>query len=155
LFPESNVGWYRKTFRLNKADSGGRIVVTFDGIFRDSRIWINGYYLGSNLSGSSGISFDIPDFLWFGKNTVIPVRAAASMYEGWFYEGAGIYRHAWLEKFNNLHLDHDGGVFVYTEDGKDGVNVNVEATLNNKSLARQNATVQAFVTDRDGKTLAT
>jgi len=155
LFPESNVGWYRKTFQINRADSGNRFVVTFDGIFRDSRVWINGYYLGSNLSGYSGVSFDITDFLWFGKDNVITVRADASMYEGWFYEGAGIYRHTWLEKFNNLHLDHDGGVFVYTEDGKDGVNVNVEATLDNKALTTQKATISAFVTDRGGNVLAT
>ncbi|TDX01500.1 beta-galactosidase GalA [Dinghuibacter silviterrae] len=150
LFPESNVGWYRKTFTVHRSDSGGRFVVTFDGIFRDSRIWINGYYLGSNLSGYSGISFDITDFLWFDKPNVITVRADASQYEGWFYEGAGIYRHVWLERFNNLHLAHEGGVFVHTDDNK----VTVEATLDNKGLAPAGAQVSAYITDRSGAVVA-
>jgi len=151
LFPETNVGWYRKTFMLNHADSGGRIVVTFDGIFRDSRIWINGYYLGSNLSGYSGISFDLTDFLRFGGENVLTVRADASQYEGWFYEGAGIYRHVWLNEYNNLHLAQEGGVYVHTEDGKDGANVAVEATLDNSNITPAGATVSAYLTDREGR----
>ena len=155
LFPESNVGWYRKTFMIHRVDSGGRYVVTFDGIFRDSRVWINGYYLGSNLSGYSGISFDISDFLRFDKENVLVVRADASQYEGWFYEGAGIYRHVWMNRYANLHLAQDGGVFVHTEDGKDGVNVHVEATVDNKSIKTENATVSAYLTDREGRVVAT
>ena len=154
LFPESNVGWYRKTFSVNEADSGKRFVVTFDGIFRDSKVWINGYYLGSNLSGYSGVSFDITDFLHFRGKNVIVVRADASQYEGWFYEGAGIYRHAWLNEYADLHLAQEGGVFVRTEDGKDGVNVLVDATLYNKGLAPADAEVSAYVTDREGNRVA-
>ena len=154
LFPESNVGWYRKAFAVNEADSGKRFVVTFDGIFRDSKVWINGYYLGSNLSGYSGVSFDVTDFLHFkGKNELV-VRVDADQYEGWFYEGAGIYRHVWLNEYNNLHLAQNDGIFVYTQDGKDGVNVLVDATLDNKGLTAAGAEVSACVTDREGNTIA-
>ena len=155
LFPESNVGWYRKAFSVAKTDSGKRFIITFDGIFRDSRIWINGFYLGNNLGGYSNVSYDITDFLHYGQKNVLAVRADASQYEGWFYEGAGIYRHVWLEEYNDLHLAQEGGVFVHTEDGKDGVNVIVEATVANKSLQPATGTAVAYITTREGQVVAT
>jgi beta-galactosidase len=154
LFPESNVGWYRKTFTINKTDSGGRFVVTFDGIFRDSRIWVNGFYLGNNLSGYCGVAYDITDFLHYGQKNVITVRVDASQYEGWFYEGAGIYRHVWLNNYNDVHLADDGGVFVHTEDGKDGVNVILDTKVINKQITPAHASVSGYITDRDGKVIA-
>ncbi|HVS98222.1 MAG TPA: beta-galactosidase, partial [Puia sp.] len=114
LFPENSIGWYRKTFTVDRADSGRRVLLQFDGIFRDSKVWINNCYLGGNFSGYTGSSYDVTDFLHYGgKNTVV-VRVDASQYEGWFYEGAGIYRHAWLNIFDDLHIDRAGGVFVHT-----------------------------------------
>ena len=104
LFPENSVGWYRKHFSVDRADSGGRFVIQFDGIFRDSKVWINNCYLGSHFSGYSGSSYDITDFIRFNAKNTIVVRVDASQYEGWFYEGAGIYRHAWLNVINDLHI---------------------------------------------------
>ena len=73
LFPENSVGWYRKTFSLDRADSGGRFVIQFDGIFRDSKVWINNCYLGGHFSGYSGSSYDITDFVRFGAPRPKPV----------------------------------------------------------------------------------
>ena len=50
-------------------------------------------------------AYDITDYINFGKDNVVVVRADATQYEGWFYEGAGIYRHVWLNKYNNLHIE--------------------------------------------------
>jgi len=109
LFPESSIGWYRKHFTLNPTDKGKRFSLRFDGVFRDAKFWINGFYLGTNESGYMGVTYDITDFLNFDKENVVVVRVDASQYEGWFYEGAGIYRHVWLRKFNNLHFTADEG----------------------------------------------
>ncbi|HEY8970265.1 MAG TPA: sugar-binding domain-containing protein, partial [Puia sp.] len=57
LFPENSIGWYRKTFTIDRADSGRRFVLQFDGIFRDSKVWINNCYLGGHFSGYSGSSY--------------------------------------------------------------------------------------------------
>lgn len=96
LYPETSVGWYRKHFRVSPADTALRFQLQFDGVFRDAQFWLNGFYLGRNASGYVGCTFDITDFLRFDADNVLVVRVDATQYEGWFYEGAGIYRHVWL-----------------------------------------------------------
>jgi beta-galactosidase len=154
LFPENSIGWYRKTFTVEKSDSGRRVVLRFDGVFRDSKVWINNCYLGGNFSGYTGSSYDITDFLHYGgKNTVV-VRVDASQYEGWFYEGAGIYRHAWLEIFDNLHIARDGGVFVHsaTTDGRS--DVTIETRVENSGIQDSHVSVTPYITDREGRVVA-
>jgi beta-galactosidase len=107
-FPDKSVGWYRKTFNLAKADSGKRITIAFDGVFRNSIVWFNGHYLGTEASGYNSFEYDVTDLLNFGKDNTVVVRADATMEEGWFYEGAGIYRHVWLNKTSPLHVATHG-----------------------------------------------
>src|SRR5690349_6500648 len=104
LFPETSIGWYRKHFTVSKKDSGQRFQIRFDGVFRDANVWINGFYLGNNKSGYVGTAYDITDFLNYDRDNVLVVRVDATQYEGWFYEGAGIYRHVWLNQYNNIHI---------------------------------------------------
>lgn len=153
LFPETSIGWYRKHFMMAKEDSGRRLQIQFDGIFRDANIWINGFYLGNNKSGYIGESYDITDYVNFGKDNVVVVRADASQYEGWFYEGAGIYRHVWLNKYDNLHIATDG-IFAWSAINSNKAVVNVETTVQNESQANSSAIVSAYITDRDGKIVA-
>jgi len=153
LYPQNSVGWYRKRFTVARADSGQRFEIQFDGIFRDSRIWINGFYLGNNASGYSGISYDITDYLHFSAPNTIVVRADASQYEGWFYEGAGIYRHAWLNQYNPLHFANDG-VFVYTSLQNNSATVTLQTTIVNEQASPARATVGAYITDREGNIIA-
>lgn len=103
-FPERSIGWYRKTFHVAADDLGRRICVEFDGIYRDARIWINGFYVGQHPSGYLGVQYDLTDYLNYDGDNVLVVRADASMEEGWFYEGAGIYRHVWLLKTDPVHI---------------------------------------------------
>ncbi len=152
LFPETSIGWYRKHFVVARADSGSRFQLQFDGIFRDANIWVNGFYLGNNKSGYVGESYDITDYINFDRNNVIVVRADASQYEGWFYEGAGIYRHVWLNKTNNLHIEQDG-VFAHTTFKGDVATVYIETSLRNKNLQSSSCTVHSYITDRAGKKL--
>lgn len=154
LFPETSIGWYRKELEIAKADSGARVAVTFDGVFRDAMFWLNGFYLGNNESGYMGVTYDITDYVNFSGENVLVVRVDATQYEGWFYEGAGIYRHVWLEKYQNLHLANNGGVFVYTDVAGKNATVTIEATLENEALDPVEATVSAYVTDRKGNKLA-
>jgi len=152
-FPETSIGWYRKHFEVSRSDSGKRFELQFDGIFRDSEFWLNGHYLGNNKSGYIGISFDITDFLNFGRENVLVVRVDATQYEGWFYEGAGIYRHVWLIRHDNLHFPQ-GGIFVYTEALENTTTVYSETRIENKNLNSANCTVQCWITERDGKVVA-
>lgn len=110
-YPQNSVGWYRKRFEMPAADTTRRVVLTFDGIFRNSQVWVNNFYLGAHFSGYTGTSYDITDVVRYDADNLIVVRVDASQVEGWFYEGAGIYRHVWLHVFDRLGFT-ENGIFV-------------------------------------------
>jgi beta-galactosidase len=103
-YPETSVGWYRRTFDLTKEDGHRRVSVEFDGAFRSTLVFFNGYFIGRNDNGYAPFCFDLTDFANFGGKNFLMVRMDASFGDGWFYEGAGIYRHVWLTKTDPLHL---------------------------------------------------
>ena len=103
-YPETSVGWYRREFDIPASDAGRRIAVEFDGAFRDVLVFVNGCFIGRNDNGYAPFRFDITDFLAVGAKNCIVARVDASFGDGWFYEGAGIYRHVWLTKSDPLHL---------------------------------------------------
>lgn len=152
LFPETSIGWYRKRFSINAADSGKRFQIQFDGIYRDANIWINGFYLGNNKSGYLGANYDITDYINYQKPNILVVRVDATQYEGWFYEGAGIYRHVWLNEYQNTHLVKDG-LFVHTAVNKTQATVTIEAEVENQNLNSSSVTIINYLKDRNGKYL--
>ena len=103
-YPETSVGWYRKVLPVAAEDSVMRLSLVFDGIFRDSRVWFNGFYLGGEPSGYTQQTYDITPYVNWGGDNVIAVRSDATLEEGWFYEGGGIYRHAWLDRKAPRHI---------------------------------------------------
>jgi beta-galactosidase len=88
-YPETSVGWYRRTFDIPKKMSGRRITVEFDGAFRSALVFLNGYFIGRNDNGYAPFHFDVTDFLNYGGKNFLMVRMDASFGDGWFYEGAG------------------------------------------------------------------
>ena len=143
-FPQNSVGWYRRSFTLPAADAGKRIWVEFDGVYRDTTVIVNGWFVGHHESGYSGFRYDITDLVDVGAANAIAVRVDATLPEGWFYEGAGIYRHVWLVKRAPLAVAPDG-VFVYSHfhDNvpKGPAEVHVQARLLNAGDRAADATV--------------
>lgn len=152
-FPERSVGWYRKTFFVPAGDLGKRISIEFDGIFRDSQVWINGHYLGREESGYTSFAYNISEYLNYGGENVVAVRVDASLEEGWFYEGAGIYRHVWLLKTDPLHVEKDG-TFVTTEVSADAANVTARVNFTNEGLQPATVRIQQAVVDAEQRTIA-
>lgn len=150
LFPETSIGWYRKHFTIAASDSGNRFQLQFDGIFRDANIWINGFYLGNNKSGYVGVNYDITDYINYSQDNMVVVRVDATQYEGWFYEGAGIYRHVWLNEYPNTHIATDG-VFAYSTVSDNKAIISVETTVHNENNAASAYAIHSYVTDRTGK----
>lgn len=155
-YPATSVGWYRRTLPVAKADSGLRHILVFDGIFRDSRVWVNGFYLGGEPSGYARQSYDITPYLKYGADdNVIAVRADATLEEGWFYEGGGIYRHAWLEKAAPIHLVDNSVRVIFNPSAPDsgsGATVTVKGKLISElqSVRDQGVTVKVALYDTDG-----
>jgi beta-galactosidase len=151
-YPATSIGWYRKHFTVSTTDSGRRFVIRFDGIYRDSKVWVNGFYLCGNASGYSGFVCDITDYLRYDHDNVLVVRVDASQYEGWYYEGAGIYRHVWLNEYNNVHIA-ENGLFVHSKVGPVTATVTTETTVANDNTTPATTSVSAYLTSRDGKLL--
>lgn len=131
-YPEKSVGWYRKTFFIPESDLGRKISIQFDGVYRSSIVWVNGFYLGTENSGYMGFEYDLTDYLNYGGLNVIAVRADASIEEGWYYEGAGIYRHTWLNKTNSLRVKTNG-TFITTELVNGDARLSIQTAAENKS----------------------
>ena len=154
-FPENSVGWYRKTITVPQEDLGKHLYLQFDGIFRDARIWINGFYLGHEPSGYATQVYDITEYLNYGEENLICVRADATLEEGWFYEGAGIYRHVWLNKTAPLHVA-PFGTFVHSTLAApfDKAKLTIETTVENSGLQTEDYRLCHILRDADGKEVA-
>lgn len=154
MFPETSIGWYRKHFKANAKDSGQRFQLQFDGVFRDAQCWINGFYVGNNKSGYTGVHYDVTDFISFEKENVIVVRVDATQYEGWFYEGAGMYRHVWMNIYPTAHINTDG-VFAYADISGNKALLSVETTISNDYGKWNGAlTVSNQLIDKKGNVVA-
>jgi beta-galactosidase len=176
-YPETSIGWYRRQFILPEGDMGRRICVEFDGIFRNATVFFNGHYITENMSGYAPLSLDLTDFANFGSATVPPnsrpgtdppgrnvlvVRVDASLDEGWFYEGAGIYRHAWLTKTAPVYIARWGN-YVRTEVTKitgsvtntGPATVYVSTEVTNETDSAVSGRIHASLIDAAGKTVAT
>ena len=161
-YPKTSVGWYRKVFTVPAEDYGKHIWLQCDGIFRDAQIWVNGFYLGHEKSGYATQTYDISEYLNYGEENLVCVRADATFEEGWFYEGAGIYRHVWLNKASKVHVA-PFGTFVYSEfavpyslRGNAGpdfshASVQIETTVQNMGVQPQAYTLKHTLIDAEGK----
>ena len=156
-FPTNSVAWYRRTFELAKEDDGKRLWLEFDGVFRDCTVFVNGWFVGHHESGYSSFRYDITDVARYGGKNTVAVRVDASQFEGWFYEGAGIYRHVWLVKTAPLAIAPDG-IFVFSEfknnvpEG-DAV-VHVETRLSNQQTNDAYGTVHCELISPSGQSIA-
>ncbi|MDP0498845.1 MAG: beta-galactosidase GalA [Verrucomicrobiota bacterium JB022] len=153
-FPENSVGWYRHTFHVPESDLGRRIRVEFDGIYRDAAIFVNGFFVGQEPSGYLSQSYDLSEYLNYGGDNVVAVRADASMEEGWYYEGAGIYRHVYLLKTAPLHVARYG-TYVTTEIEGANATVSVETTVQNEGFETATFQVHQQVIDAEGNVVST
>lgn len=108
-YRQRGIGWYRRTFNLPTTEKDNHFELQFDGIATYAQIWVNGTLLHRNWCGYTSAYIDITPYLKFGnvKNT-IAVRVDANSMEGWWYEGAGIYRHTYLLKRPATHIQTDG-----------------------------------------------
>ena len=150
-FPETSVGWYRRRFLLPAGDAGRRIRLDFGGVFRDCQVWLNGLLLGRHEGGYSPFVFDASDCVRYGGENVLVLRVDATQKEGWFYEGAGIYRHVRLIKTAAVHIPSWGtAVAAKVVDGNAAV-VGIVTEIANESGRAANVRLKTVILDPSGK----
>ena len=151
------IGFYRKEFEIPESDKGKKIVIEFDGVFRNSTVWVNGHLLGTHLSGYTPSNYDLSDFLRYGNEgkNVILLKVDATQPEGWWYEGCGIYRHVWIVKTDKLQVGRFG-TYVTTPSVSDAeATVSIKTTLKNEYKIAKNISLVSKIVDKKGVVLDT
>src|SRR5947199_3497770 len=150
------VGWYRKAFAVPQADSGRLVFVEFDGVYRNSEVWINGQYLGKRPYGYSSFRYELTPHLRYGRaRNVIAVRVDNSQQpNSRWYSGSGIYRHVRLVTTSPVHVDQWGTYVTTRAVNSDSARVTVRTTLRNRSPAAQPITLRTVVYDAAGREVA-
>lgn len=152
-YPGTSIGWYRRVFNVPESDRGRRVVVEFDGVYRDCEVAINGYNLGRNKSGYCPFRCDLTDFLTYGGRNALAVRADATQFEGWWYEGAGIYRHVWLVKTEPVHVAQFGTFVQAVPDGA-GAELIIATEVDNDADGEAACRVTSTILDPGGALVA-
>jgi len=152
-YPETSVGWYRRTFDIPESDRGRRIWIEFDGAMRDIVLFVNGCFIGRHDDSYTPFRFDLTDFLNYGGKNHIVLRVDASFGDGWFYEGAGIYRHVWLTKMDPVHLGRWESV-VRAAVKSDAATLDLATLVENESEHVVNALLEWTILDATGHKVA-
>ena len=149
------IGWYRKNLVVDLRHPQQRVYIEFEGIFRDSSLWVNGTLAGSHESGYTGVVHDVTDFIRpGGKPNLLAVKVDARKMEGWWYEGAGIYRHAWLHVVPALHSVPWGVAVTTPHVDYSSATVNVRTQVVNTHTESRECRVRTRVLDGHGNIVA-
>lgn len=151
-FRDRGFGWYRRTFEISPEDKGKHFELQFDGIATYATIWVNGTLLHRNWCGYTSSYIDITPYVTYGQDiNTIAVRVDAQAQEGWWYEGAGIYRHTWLVKRSPLHIKTDGVHANPVKHTETAWTIPVEVELYNADKETEKVTVSSTLYGPNGQ----
>ncbi|HEV3250007.1 MAG TPA: glycoside hydrolase family 2 TIM barrel-domain containing protein, partial [Puia sp.] len=150
-------GWYRKTFSLPVSSKNKKIFIDFDGVYRNSEVWINGHFLGLRPNGYISFRYELTPYLSYGEETnLIAVRVDnAQQPNSRWYSGSGIYRNVWLVTQNDIFVDHWGVSITNPKADRQSSEVDIKIRINNTAAGNNMVQVQSALYDAGGKQLAT
>ena len=150
--------WYRRKFSVAAADQDKCVWLYFEGVFRNAKIYVNGKLVGRHPGGYTSFHVDIADAVNFGAENLLAVYVDPTDFEGWWYEGGGIYRHVWLNVADKVHVA-PWGVYVTSEvtdvTGSPSAKLHIETLVANRTTDTQNCSVVSTVLDPDGHVVGT
>jgi beta-galactosidase len=133
------IGWYRKTFDLPAGSKGKFVFIDFDGVYRNSEVWINGHYLGKRPYGYSSFQYNLTPHLKLAKNVIAVKVDNSQQPNSRWYSGSGIYRNVWLTTTDHLIVDHWGTYITTPEVSQTSAKVVVATTL--REILQSNVTL--------------
>jgi beta-galactosidase len=152
---EGGTGFYRKSFIIDKNDTGKSVVIKFDGVYNESEIWINGKYVGANKNGYAPFWFDITQYLKpAGESNQIAVKVENTGKSARWYSGSGIYRNVHLIVTDPLHISVWGTYITTPEITNNKALVNVNVTIQNDGDISKDSKIKINILDPDGKIVA-
>ena len=145
------IGWYRKHFSLSPDEKYDRFTITFDGVYMNSTVYINGHKLGTRPYGYSTFEYDLTPYIYKKGDNVIAVKVDNSdQPNSRWYSGCGIYRHVWLTKTLKKAYIPQWGQYVATTP-KGDVKVKVDFHANG---SRMKLSIRNTIYDASGKVVA-
>lgn len=149
-------GWYRKTFSVEQNNEGKLYYIEFDGVYRNSEVWVNGHYLGMRPYGYISFRYDLTPHLRTGaEKNVIAVRVDNSgQPNSRWYSGSGIYRNVWLVSTGTIAVDHHGTFVTTPEVNEERASLNIDIRIKNTTGAARTADIRSGIYDEDGKRVA-
>jgi beta-galactosidase len=147
------IGWYRKTFVLPKSEQGRSAFIDFDGVYRNSEVWINGQYLGKRPYGYSSFRYEMTHFLKYGKEkNIIAVKVDNSQQpNSRWYSGSGIYRNVWLVTTDKTFVDQWGTYVTTPEVTGRSATVAIQTKVCNSFPKDRAVILTTLIVDKDGK----
>ena len=145
------IGWYRKHFSLSPDEKYDRFTITFDGVYMNSTVYINGHKLGTRPYGYSTFEYDLTPYIYKKGDNVIAVKVDNSdQPNSRWYSGCGIYRHVWLTKtLKKAYVPQWGQYVATTPKGDVKVKVDFHAEGSRMKLSIRNT-----IYDAAGKVVA-
>ena len=150
------LGWYRKTFTVPLTSKGKLIFIEFDGVYRNSEVWINGHYLGKRPYGYSTFEYELtPHLIYGGGPNVIAVKVDNSQQpNSRWYSGSGIYRNVWLTTLDPVHVEHWGTYVTTPEVNTASATVVFKTQVNNGSKSAAPVNLTTIILDATGREVA-
>lgn len=145
---------YKKSFFVPEVYVGKRVLLEFEGVYRDAVVRINGDYAGQRPYGYSRFLIDADRFLRCGQDNEIRVEARTHQDSRW-YSGAGIYRDTWMLVGGPVRISPHGVRVTTADVDKDRAVVQVATTVENDSMAIRTVVVRSQVCDAAGVVVAT
>ncbi len=150
------IGWYRKVFDMNESDKDKLVFIDFDGVYRNSEVWINNHYLGKRPYGYSSFRYELTPYLNYGnEKNILAVKVDNSEQpNSRWYSGSGIYRKVWLVTTNKIYVDHWGTFITTPEVNNSSAKISIKTKIRNASGQNQKATVKTAILNKDGEKIA-
>ena len=146
------IGWYRKSFSIDKNSEGKKIFIDFDGVYMNSEVWINGKSLGVRPYGYISFRYDLTDHIRYGGENVIAVRVDNSEQpNSRWYSGCGIYRNVWLTVADPVHVDLWGTYVTTPQVDEQNATIQITTTVKNDSKNAEEVKISTIIVDANGK----
>ena len=154
-FTDGGTGWYRKKFMTEASFPGKWVTISFDGVYMNSEVWLNGHYVGNHPYGYTPFYYDLTSYLNpVGQQNVLAVKVRNEGKNSRWYSGSGIYRHVWLNLTNKIHIDNWGVYITTPQVSERGATIQLKSSVVNNETGRSAVNIVTTIISPEGKTVA-
>jgi beta-galactosidase/beta-glucuronidase len=148
-------GWYQKSFAAPADWKSKHVFVYFDGVYKNSTVWINGHYLGNRPNGFISFQYELSKYLKFDAPNILTVKVDHSQYaDSRWYTGSGIYRNVYLVVQDPIHIAQWGVQFTTPKVSKEQSETNTSVSIVNHTSKKSLTTIECKLVDPKGVLVA-